>query len=171
MSLRPYPDTTRHAASILNTALVDLAARRPTPIITASEERPKRTSSVLYGRQPDRVHVVYEAGGGRRQGVHARGDARSDVSQQVGADRPDDLILVCTIEPRKEPETLTRPLTRSGERENCTSMVGVGTYGWLVAPWHRTSRSSGTTSRSDPSSRATCVRRFCGPSYSSAEMS
>ncbi len=129
MSLRLYPRYHPPRRVILNRPLVDLAARTADAIIAPSESA-KRDIVRLYGLDPGRVHVVYEAAAPSFTRVNDRAELER-VRRRYGlAERI--ILYVGTIEPRKNLPTLIEAFAdrcRSGELNH--QLVCVGPYGWL----------------------------------------
>ena len=129
MSLRMYPRYHPLRRVLLNSPLVDLAARRADAIVTVSESA-KHDILQMYALSPDRVHVVHEAAA---PSFHRVGDqAELDrVRRRYGlADRI--ILYVGTIEPRKNLPKLVEAFAsrhRTGELPH--QLVCVGPYGWL----------------------------------------
>jgi anaerobic magnesium-protoporphyrin IX monomethyl ester cyclase len=129
MSLRLYPRYHPPRRVLLNRPLVDLAARHADAIITVSQSA-KRDILRLYGLNPDRVHVVYEAAAPSFRRVHDAVELER-VRRRYGlAERI--ILYVGTIEPRKNLPTLIDAFAaqrRAGALDH--QLVCVGPYGWL----------------------------------------
>jgi anaerobic magnesium-protoporphyrin IX monomethyl ester cyclase len=129
MSLRLYPRYHPPRRVLLNRPLVDIAARRADAIITVSESA-KHDIVRLYGLEPRRVHVVYEAAAPSFQRVTdlaqlERVRRRYRLDQRI-------ILYVGTIEPRKNLPKLIEAFAarrRSGDLDH--QLVCVGPYGWL----------------------------------------
>jgi len=129
MSLRLYPRHHPTRRVLLNRPLVDLAARRANAIITVSQSA-KRDIVGVYGLDPGRVHVVYEAAAPSFKRVLDPAELER-VRRRYGID--DRVILyVGTIEPRKNlPRLVEAFASRRGTGELSHQLVCVGPYGWL----------------------------------------
>src|SRR5712691_1257614 len=129
MSLRLYPRHHPTRRVLLNRPLVDLAARRANAIITVSQSA-KRDIVGVYGLDPGRVHVVYEAAAPSFKRVLDPAELER-VRRRYGID--DRVILyVGTIEPRKNLPALIEAFARGRQRGDLEhQLVCVGPYGWL----------------------------------------
>jgi anaerobic magnesium-protoporphyrin IX monomethyl ester cyclase len=129
MSLRLLPRYHPARRVMLNRPLMDIAAKRADAVITVSESA-KQDIVRLYGLDPGRVHVVYEAAAPQFTPVCDVAELER-VRLKYGLD--DRIILyVGTIEPRKNLPKLIEAFARrrrSGELTH--QLVCVGPYGWL----------------------------------------
>ena len=129
MSLRLYPRYHPPRRVILNRPLVDIAARRADAIIAPSQSA-KHDIVRLYGLDPGRVHVVYEAAAPIFAPV--RDAARLEAVRRRYGLGERIILYVGTIEPRKNLPTLIDAFAarrRAGELSH--QLVCVGPYGWL----------------------------------------
>src|SRR5579864_3307453 len=129
MSLRLLPRYHPARRVLLNRPLMDLAARRADAVITVSDSA-KRDIVRLYGLDPERVHVVYEAAAPQFRPVTDRA-ALDRVRQRYGLDERV-ILYVGTIEPRKNLPKLVEAFARRRRAGELThQLVCVGPYGWL----------------------------------------
>jgi glycosyltransferase involved in cell wall biosynthesis len=150
MSLRLLPGFHPPRRVLLNRPLMDYAARRADVVITVSENA-KREIVQLYGLDPRRVHVVYEAAAPQFKPVTDAGEL-DRVRRTYGlAERI--ILYVGTIEPRKNLPILIDAFARrrrSGDLDH--QLVCVGPYGWM-------SRLSKICRRSTAPPKCSCTRR------------
>ena len=168
MSLRLYPRYHPPRRVILNRPLVDLAARRADAIITPSESA-KRDIVRLYGLDPDRVHVVYEAAAPSFTRGHDRA-ALERVRERYGlAERI--ILYVGTIEPRKNLPTLIEAFAAAPaiRRTARISWSASDPYGWLSRGIDE--QIGAATSPTRSGSPATCRSRICRRSTASRRCS
>ena len=141
MSLRLLPRYHPARRVLLNRPLMDLAARRAAAIVTVSETA-KHDIEKLYGRQSDRVHVVYEAAAPAFQPVTDPA-ALDRVRRKYGL-RERIILYVGTIEPRKNLPILIEAFARQRRAGGLDhQLVCVGPYGWLSRGLERLVESSG----------------------------
>lgn len=94
----------------------------------------------LYGADPAKIHVVYEGVDTRFQPASAFEVAR--VAKLYSPDRPY-LLMVGTLEPRKNHAAALRALTRLKAWGWPHRLLLVGSQGWLFAPIRRQIEASG----------------------------
>jgi glycosyltransferase involved in cell wall biosynthesis/radical SAM superfamily enzyme YgiQ (UPF0313 family) len=130
MSLRLYPRYHPVRRVLLNTPLVDLAARRADAILTVSECA-KQDIVRLYKLDPDRVHVVHEAAAPSFRRVTDIAELDRVRQKYRLADRI--ILYVGTIEPRKNLPKLIEAFAARKRAGDLTDhhLVCVGPYGWL----------------------------------------
>ena len=129
MSLTLYPECHPHRRVWLNRPMVDIAARRATAIVTVSESA-KHDIVRLYGVDPDRVHVVYEAAAPQFQPIRDR-SAIDAVRRRYGLGERY-ILYVGTIEPRKNLPTLLEAFAHARRTNGLRhQLVFAGPYGWL----------------------------------------
>ena len=129
MSLRMYPRYHPLRRVLLNTPLVDLAARRADAIVTVSETA-KQDIVRLYRLDPARVHVVHEAAAPSFHRVTDIAELDRVRRKYRLADRI--ILYVGTIEPRKNlPKLIEAFAARKRAGDLAHHLVCVGPYGWL----------------------------------------
>jgi anaerobic magnesium-protoporphyrin IX monomethyl ester cyclase len=129
MSLRLLPRYHPARRVLLNRPLMDYAARRADAVITVSESA-KRDIVQIYGLDPSRVHVVYEAAAPEFQPV-ADPTVLAHVRAKYGLTSRF-ILYVGTIEPRKNLPILMEAFAKRRRRGDLDhQLVCVGPYGWL----------------------------------------
>ena len=107
-----------------------LFVRAASAIITVSQNS-KQDLIELYGTPSEKIHVVYEGIDQRFAPIGP--PAVMDIRQRFSPDRPY-LLMVGTLEPRKNHATALRALARLKAEEFPHRLLIVGGHGWLFEP-------------------------------------
>lgn len=129
---RHLPEThTLRNRAFLNTAM-PMFTRRADAIIAVSEQT-KRDVVATYGVPETRITVIPE---GIDQDLFQPACTASDLSRDLRQRHGDYLLMVGTLEPRKNHAAAAHALSILNQRGRSLNLVVVGGSGWKFSPFH-----------------------------------